>query len=383
MIQETNDPKTATLFICGDIFNKTKEDGLICSEELSKVISLADCSICNFESPIEGFGKPQPKPGTHLNQKKTTVSGLKKQGFDLLMLANNHMLDYGKEALAATLLEAKENRLETIGAGLNAEDAYSPLIKEINGLSIGMLNACEAQYGEIGIDEDKAGYAWIQHPTFEMNIIKLKQQCDFVLVFAHAGLEHYPIPQKEWRAKYKHFCDLGADVVIGSHPHVPQGVEKHGKSIIFYSLGNFYFDTSNKENNSFAVNLHLRKGDKPSFDFIQHYTKEGLVKLAPKDKWVNIVELNAMLEPEKYWRLHEKMTEEIFKKIRRGIAISIFLPVPLNGSFKDFLKMFVSLILRRSKIKYKDLYQLHLLKNETYLFVIKNALAQINDKRYS
>lgn len=383
MIQDKNDPKTATLFICGDIANKTKEDGLICSEELSKVISCADYSICNFESPIEGFGKPQPKPGTHLNQKKTTVSGLKKQGFNLLLLANNHILDYGKEALAATLLEAKENSLETIGAGLNAEDAYSVLIKKINGLTIGILNACEAQYGEIGIDENKAGYAWIQHPTLETNIIKLRKKCDFIIFFAHAGLEHYPIPQREWRAKYKHFCDLGVDVVIGSHPHVPQGLEKHGNSIIFYSRGNFYFDTSNRENNSFAVSLSLKDGQKPSFDLIQHYTIGGLVNLAPKDKWVNIDELNAMLEPEKYWRLHEKMIEDIFKKIRRGIAISVFLPVPLNGSFKDFLKMFVSFILRRSKINYKDLYQLHLLKNETYLFVIKNALAQITSKRYS
>lgn len=94
-----------------------------------------------------------------------------------------------------------------------------------------MLNACEAQYGEIDSEgrEVKAGYAWISDPIIEKNIIKLRKDCDFVLVFSHAGLEHFPIPQKEWRTKYRHFCDLGADLVIGAHPHVPQGYENYGK----------------------------------------------------------------------------------------------------------------------------------------------------------
>lgn len=376
MNQEKNNLKTANVFICGDIFNKNKEDGLICSEEFSKVISSADYSVCNFEAPIEGFGKPEPKPGTHLNQKAATISGLKQQGFDLLLLANNHMLDYGKRALEETIRKAEKNNLDTLGTGLNTEKAYRPLVKNINGSSIGMLNACEAQYGELGIekDEDKAGYAWINHPALEKNIIKLRQECDFVLVFAHAGLEYYPIPQKEWRAKYRHFCDLGADAVIGAHPHVPQGFERYGKSIIFYSLGNFYFNTSDKENNSFAVKLKLAKGQELHFDIIQHYTNAGKVHLAPKEKWVNINELNALLEHDKYWNGHDKMTLETFKKIKRSLAISVFLPIPLSGSFKDFFRMLASYILKRNKSKYKDLYQLHLLKNETYYYVIKNAI---------
>jgi hypothetical protein len=376
MNQEKINKKTATVFICGDIVNQTREDGLICSEEFSKVISSADYSVCNFEAPIEGFGKPEPKPGVHLNQKAATISGLKHQGFDLLLLANNHMLDYGKLALEETIKKAGENNLDTLGAGLNAQEAYRPLIKKINGLTIGMLNACEAQYGELGIekDENKTGYAWINHPALETNIIKLKHECDFVLVFAHAGLEFCPIPQKQWRAKYKHFCDLGADAVIGAHPHVPQGYEKYGKSIIFYSLGNFYFTTSDEENNSFAVKLKLTKGKSPHFDIIQHYTTGGKACLSPEEKWINVDELNALLEQENYWNEHDIITLRAFQKIKKSLAISVFLPVPLSGGFIDFFRMLASLLLKRNKIKYKDLYQLHLLKNETYYFVIKNAL---------
>lgn len=248
MNQEKINLKTAEIFICGDILNKTKEDGLICSKEISKIISDTDFAVCNFEAPIKGFGKPAKKPGVHHNQRIETLNGIKKQGFDLLLLANNHMLDYGKDALDATLKNAKENGLETIGAGLDGEAAFQPLKKDFHGIKVGMINACEAQYGEIDSEEkyDQAGYAWLNHPNIETNIIKLRKECDFVIVFAHAGLEYYSIPQKEWRTKYKHFCDLGADVVIGSHPHVPQGFEKHGDSLIFYSLGNFYFDTKKK-----------------------------------------------------------------------------------------------------------------------------------------
>ncbi len=380
MNQEKGNLKAAEIFLCGDVFNKKKDNGLICSVELAKIIFAADYAVCNFEAPIEGFGKPEPKPGSILNQKAATISGLKQQGFNLLLLANNHMLDYGKEALEATIKKAGENNLDTLGAGLNADYAYRPLVKKINGLNIGMINACEAQYGEIGIGEDKVGYAWINHPVIEMSIIKLRQECDFVLVFAHAGLEHYPIPQKEWRAKYKHFCDLGADAVIGSHPHVPQGFERYEKSIIFYSLGNFYFDKRSQENKSFAVKLKLTNANEPNFEIIRHYTKEGLVQLTPKDKWTNIDELNSMLEPEQYLKAHEKMTLETFKKIKRSLAISVFLPVPLSGQFKDFFRMLASFILTRTKAKYKDKHQLHLLKNETYYYVIKNAL-ELNTAR--
>ena len=122
------------------------------------------------------------------------------------------------------------------------------------------------------------------------------------------------------------------------------------------------------------MKLKLTKGCEPDFEIIHHYTKEGLVQLAPKDKWTNFDELNAMLEPEQYWKAHDRMTRETFKKIKRSLSISVFLPVPLSGQFKDFFRMLVSQILKRNKAKYKDKYQLHLLKNETYYYVIKNAL---------
>lgn len=384
MILENVDNNKISFFICGDIVNRKNESGLICSNEISEIIASADYSVCNFEAPIEGYGETAHKPGLHLNQKASTIQGLKKQGFDLLLLANNHMIDYGSDALEATIKLAKENNLSTMGAGLDVNEAYEPLVIKIKGIKIGMLNACEAQYGEfsIGKESNKAGYAWINHTIIDKNIIELKEKCDYVIVFAHAGLEHYLIPQKEWRERYQYFCDLGADFVIGGHPHVPQGIDNYKNSIIFYSLGNFYFDSAKMEKKSFAIKINLSKEKLFDYEIIHHYEKDKKVYLASKDEIFDIKYLNQLLEPTNYLKEHNKMVIREFNRIKRGLAVSVFLPVPLSGSFKDFFRMFASVLLKKNKVKYKDLQQLHLLKNETYYYLIKNGLELISEKQY-
>ena len=96
-----------TLFTCGDVVNYENADGKVCDEFLAEIISKADYSVCNFEAPITGFGSPQSKSGPHHSQRPETIEGLKEQGFDLLLLANNHMLDFGAEGLEKTIEAAK------------------------------------------------------------------------------------------------------------------------------------------------------------------------------------------------------------------------------------------------------------------------------------
>jgi len=369
--------RSVSLFICGDILNKEKVNGKVCSEELADIITSADYSVCNFEAPVSGYGEMQPTPGVHYNQRQETLSGLKKQGFNLLLLANNHMLDFGKEALKATLSMAKETGLDTIGAGLDEESAYQPLIKDLNGLKVGLINGCEAQFGVFDYmgNSHEAGYAWINHFNIDKNIIRLRNECDFVIVFSHAGLEHFSLPQYGWRLRYKHFCDLGADIVIGSHPHVPQGYEKYGKSWIFYSLGNFYFDTKryiNNEDSSFSAWLELKKGSEPTFKPIFHYKKDGQVHLAPKDKQIDLGKLNQLLG-DCYTNEHNKMNIQVYDRIKNALAISLCPLIPIDGKFKTFLRMNFSLLMKK-KINHRNLWQLILLKNDSLYFAIRHVL---------
>ena len=372
-----------SLLICGDVVNFHNADGLVCSDDIAKIATEADCSVCNFEAPISGFGRPQHKTGPHITQVPATVEGLKSQGFDLLLLANNHIMDYGPEGMTATMERISAAGLGCMGAGPDAETAYAPLIKSLGGLKIGMVNACEAQFGVLDLFErdDPAGYAWINHPRIDTTVLALKKECDFVIVFAHAGLEFQDIPQKEWRARYRHLCDLGADVVAGSHPHVPQGYEEYGNALIFYSLGNFYFHFTSevhKEYSSYSVRLDLKKGKKPSFTPIYHYMKENRVHMAPPEKKIFLERLCKLLSY-RYNEAHDEMSMETYEKLEKKLIASLA-PEKRGASLKSSFKSLVLFVTgragkRRSQSRVRrELQLLHLLRNEAYYYAIRHAL---------
>lgn len=364
-----------SLFICGDILNEYN-DQEICDQNLKEIIKKSDYAICNFEAPIEGFGSKIQKSGIHLRQKRETVEILKNTGFNLLCLSNNHIMDYGKEALDDTINEIKENNLEYIGAGMDFKSAYKPLIKQIDNIKLGIINCCEAQFGVLDNKSNKtdAGYAWINHRLICQIILNLKEECDCVILLAHAGLEDVSIPQIEWREKYKLFCDLGVDIVVGSHPHVPQGYEKYNNSYIFYSLGNFYFDDKEnhlaKRDSSFSLLIQIDDKKVSGIDFVYHYTEINKVRLATKDE-VDIEELNNLLG-KGYEYLHKKISNEAYANI---LTVTKLFSKTTNINFKNFIKNnnFIRSMFKKDKID-KKVTNMHYLRNESYYYVIKNVL---------
>lgn len=369
---------TAELFVCGDIVNYKNKDGLICDSSLEKIIKNADYSIGNFEAPIESNGNPIEKSGPHHYQRVETLKGLKQQGFDMLCMANNHIYDYGSTGLKQTKELASAKGFDTLGAGLDFDDAYSPLIKEINNIKIGFINACESQFGVLDYfaSEDRAGYAWINHREVDNMILRLRKTCDFVIVLAHAGLEHYHVPQKEWRHRYKQLCDLGADIVIGSHPHVPQGYERYKDSYIFYSLGNFYFDSKNyinKRDDSYSLLIKLSKNGTFSFKPIYHHKENLKVCLTPNKESIDLLSLNNKLN-ENYQELHDQMTLEVYNsRLKRNLLYSLS-PIPYDGKLITTAKRIANRVLGRMKKKNKNIEALHLIRNETYHNVFQHAL---------
>ncbi len=365
----------AKLFVAGDVVNYTNESATLCSDEMEAEIKAADFAVCNFEAPIGTDNRPLPKSGGHHYQLKETIPGLRRQGFDLLLLANNHIMDFGGDALKETIDWAESNDFECIGAGLSFNQAYKPLVKEINGLSIGFINAGEAQFGVLDYSETSdAGYAWINHREIDNTVLSLKSRCDYVVLFSHAGLENYSIPQNEWRQRYRQLCDLGVDVVVGSHPHVPQGYEKYKGSMIFYSLGNFYFDGggyAKSKNSSYSIQLTLDDSGGINFSPVHHETIDGKVQLAEEP--VDIERLNAMLGSE-YGRLHDQMEEELYLMLRKHLANS-FMKLPTDGTIKGTIKEIAATLLGRRKNINKPLNQLHFLRNESYRYAVTHALS--------
>ena len=208
------------------------------SDELVEVIKSVDYSVCNLE------GVEVDHNTTHVDyphQQFGTVSYLKSCGFNMCLLANNHITDGGPDRLNYTIDAIDNVRLDYIGAGFTEEQVYAARIKQIGNYKFGIINLCEAQEGQFSNSTCKYGYAWIGHFSIAKTISELRTKVDFILCFCHYGLEHYEVPLDCVRQYYYLLIDQGVDCIVGTHPHIAQGYEYYNDKLIVYSLGNFFF----------------------------------------------------------------------------------------------------------------------------------------------
>ena len=205
----------------------------------------ADLAITNLESPITASGKPIEKTGPNLKSPPDTLPVLKKAGFDLVTLANNHIMDYGDEGLENTLNECRKAGIDTVGAGMSSEDSIKPFIKNINGISVAVVNIAENEFGTTQ-NGDPGGHA--MDPVQNYYAIRdAAARADRVIVIVHGGHEHYELPSPRMKKTYRFYADAGADAVVGHHTHCISGYERYNGVPIFYSLGNFLFDNNNSK----------------------------------------------------------------------------------------------------------------------------------------
>jgi len=194
------------------------------ADELQK----ADILFGNLEGPISDKGTKVGSIYSFRNDPKS-IEGLTFAGFDVISLANNHVFDYGREALEDTFLRLKTAGIDYVGAGFNEKEAYSPIIKELNDTKIAFL-----AYTNLGPEtwkagEENSGIAWISEnnlETIKRDIEKVKKESDILIVSLHSGEEYQKTPTQFQIEFSRAFIDAGADLVIGHHPHV---VQKHGK----------------------------------------------------------------------------------------------------------------------------------------------------------
>ena len=241
--------KTSLVFT-GDIgfdryfYGKWDDEELI-SKEILDFLHSADHVIPNVEGPIANAEQNTTQSGVqqllHTIDPKA-VKVLKKMNADIWNICNNHIMDAGPYGIESTLNIAKELNVQTIGAGMNIDEARKPvIIDEAGGIGlfgVGYQRACRKA------DVDKPGcYSWSDLDAIQNTINEIKARCRWCIVVAHAGEEFTPLPSPYTRERYHKYLEMGADIVVGHHPHVPMNYETVGDKIIFYSLGNFIFDT--------------------------------------------------------------------------------------------------------------------------------------------
>jgi poly-gamma-glutamate synthesis protein (capsule biosynthesis protein) len=205
-------------------------------ENIAELVD-ADISITNLEVALcddDQVDGPGVRGSRSLFEKTREAAP-----FSVYSLANNHILDAGPEALTKTINSFKERNINYVGAGLTSGDAYEPLILSAGGARVGILAfaQCENQIAT----RNSPGAAELAEDVVLSRSAELAREVDVPIVILHEGFEFMSVPRFFLRKLCGKLVDSGVKTIFAHHPHVPQGMERIGDSVIFYSLGNFLF----------------------------------------------------------------------------------------------------------------------------------------------
>lgn len=227
--------RPVTLIAVGDISLQTR-DNKHPFENVLPVLENKDILFGNLETVLSESGEEAEK-AVLLRTSPRDAGYLTDAGFDVLNIANNHILDLGTDGFHNTLAALRENGLTFVGASDKQDPSYTVIEKQ--GVRFGFLAYCE---GGISLPEKRVWVNTIDPEVMERDIALAKLECDVVVLSLHWGTENvfYPSP-KQIRLAHK-LIDAGATVILGHHPHVIQGIERYEDGLIAYSLGNFQFN---------------------------------------------------------------------------------------------------------------------------------------------
>ncbi|UPK46007.1 CapA family protein [Paenibacillus pabuli] len=254
--EQSNPAKNVTINFVGDIQFSGKVAELLDKNgydypfaKLGNLFKEDDLTIGNLETPVTLGGTGAADKTYVYKSSPKALKAMASAGFDAVNLANNHILDQGVEGLVDTLTYLKEYGIAYTGAGMNENEAYAPAYLERKGMKIALLGFSrvvpETSWKAEG---NRAGVAEAYNSTGAVKAIQeARQKAELVIVVAHWGEERVSTPNNDQTRLAHEFVDAGADLVIGGHPHVLQGVEYYKGKWIAYSTGNFIFSRSTTE----------------------------------------------------------------------------------------------------------------------------------------
>ncbi|MFU8769806.1 MAG: CapA family protein [Desulfotignum sp.] len=208
--------------------------------DLAGPIRTADLKIFNLEAPFSRTGTFIVKSGASFRADPGYAAALKILSVDAVTLANNHVWDCGRAGFEHTLETLSLHNIRWTGAGRNQAVAAAPLVLEKNRLKVGILNFSEGEDLTAATPQEPGVMGW-EPALMEAQVKALRSTVDLVVVIAHCGIEYLPFPPPYVTAAFQGLAEAGADLVVGHHPHVPQGLQIHRNTPLFYSLGNFVF----------------------------------------------------------------------------------------------------------------------------------------------
>ena len=225
-------PCNYELFSAGDIQS-------LFGEKLCSLFAAADFRVCNFEGCFTDSDKPIEKIGPSIKAPVETIKAIKKLGIDYATLGNTHSMDYGRQGFSDTCRTLTENGIEWFGWGENASSVKTHTVIEDGDRRIILYNTTEQFENAPGAD--RPGVNLYDEYRVCEEIKTLKEQCDYLIVLYHGGIEGTHCNSEKMRLRFHRMADNGADVVISQHTHAVGEEERYRNSYLLYGQGNFCF----------------------------------------------------------------------------------------------------------------------------------------------
>ena len=262
----SDEKKDCVLLFAGDVYFSnhvlnayTKAGGIqgVLDEEIRKEIAAADIFMVNQEFPFTDRGKAADNKQFTFRLPPDKIHILQEMGVDIVTMANNHILDFGPDGITDSLKALDEAGILHVGAGEDIEQAKRMEIIETCGRRIGFIGVSRVYMAESwAADAGHPGVFSAYDPSPSLQAVReAKEKVDYLVVYIHWGVERETEPKEYQKVMGRQYIDAGADVVIGSHPHVLQPIETYKEKPIVYSLGNFVFGSSIPSTELFKLTL--------------------------------------------------------------------------------------------------------------------------------
>jgi poly-gamma-glutamate synthesis protein (capsule biosynthesis protein) len=217
-------------------------------DELRPHLAAADIAMVNLETAVTTRGSPAPK-AYHFRTSPNALDALSAAGVDVVTMANNHAVDFGRTGLSDTLNTQQESPIPIVGIGPDAGHAYAPAILTVRGVRVAVLGA--SQINDWTLQNWTAGATTpgiasaVPSDRLETAVRQARTRAELVVVYLHWGTEGLTCPTQAQESLAKDLAAAGADIVVGSHAHRVQGDGWLGDTFVDYGLGNFiWYNTS-------------------------------------------------------------------------------------------------------------------------------------------
>ncbi|MEO9322633.1 CapA family protein [Nocardioides sp. C4-1] len=249
-------PRPFTLAVAGDVhfegpLRARLDDPATALAPATRALAAADVAMVNLETSVGTGGAPEPGKRFLFEAPASAFAALGAAGVDVVTMANNHVLDFGRGRLRSTFAAISAGPVDVVGIGRDADEAFAPAVLDVDGTSVAVLGATTAgadptadPTGQWAATDDRPGTADALDPARLLAAVRdADRGADVVVAYLHWGVQGERCPDDRQRSLARRLVEAGADVVVGSHTHGLQGDGRLGPGYVAYGLGNYAWYT--------------------------------------------------------------------------------------------------------------------------------------------